>query len=101
MLPAIVIALFVVVISTVAYYWPPSTGEMAVVFPPGTSEKAAFYAVVAAGGSFVSSTRLDNIVIAYAQDTEFSVRVRALGGLMILAARGLCGSNSLKEGSIT
>ena len=79
------------VVGVVGFYAPPPTGEMAVVFAPGTSPATAFYAVVGAGGRFVAPTRLDNIVIAYADQPGFAARVRAFGGLFTLAAHGLCG----------
>ena len=60
------------------------------VFPPGTGEKAVYFAILSAGGRFVAPTRLDNIAVAYADTSDFTERVRALGGLFTLAARGLC-----------
>ena len=91
LLAAVLIALFGLGIGTVAAYAPPARGEMAVVFPPGTSAKAAYFAILEAGGRFVAPTRLDNIAVAYAADAQFVDRVRALGGLFTLAAHGLCG----------
>lgn len=89
-LPALGIAAFALAIGLAAFYAHPGTGEMAVVFAPGTTEKLAHSAILAAGGRFVSPTRLDNIAVAYAVQPDFVERVRALGGLFTLAARGLC-----------
>ena len=89
-LPALLIVGFALALGAVASYAPPATGEMAVVFPPGTGEKAAYAAILSAGGRFVAPTRLDNIAVAYADRPDFAERVRALGGLFTLAARGLC-----------
>ena len=89
-LPALGIAAFALTIGLAASYAPPQTGEMAVVFAPGTTEKLAHAAILSAGGRFVAPTRLDNIAVAYAVQPDFAERVRALGGLFTLAARGLC-----------
>lgn len=89
-LPALLIAGFALAFGAIASYAPPPTGEMAVVFAPGTGEKAAYYAILSAGGRFVAPTRLDNVAVAYADKPDFTERVRALGGLFTLAARGLC-----------
>lgn len=89
-LPALAIAGFALAVASVAYFAPPDTGEMAVVFLPGTSEKAAYAAILSAGGRFVAPTRIDNIAVAFANSPDFAERVRALGGLFTLAARGLC-----------
>lgn len=101
LLPALLIAAFTVVGATAALYAPPDTGEMAVVFPISTSEQAAYAAVTAAGGRFVSGTKFDNIVVAYAVDADFDDRVRALGGLFVLAARGLCAPASAPQEQTT
>jgi hypothetical protein len=90
LLPALLIALFGLGIGAYAFYAPPPRGEMAVVFAPGTSAKTAYLAILAAGGRFVAPTRLDNIAVAYAEDTDFDDRVRSFGGLFTLAAHGLC-----------
>jgi hypothetical protein len=90
LLPALLIAGFALAFGAVASYAPPATGGMAVVFAPGTGEKAAYRAILAAGGRFVAPTRLDNVAVAYAQTPDFAERVRAFGGLFTLAARGLC-----------
>ena len=90
LLPALAIAGFALAAGSVAYMAPPATGEMAVVFLPGTGEKTVHAAILAAGGSFVAPTRLDNIAVAYAHDPDFAGRVSAFGGLFTLAARGLC-----------
>ncbi len=90
MLPALLIAAFAFLSGGVAFYSAPATGEMAVIFPPSTSEQAAYAAIVGAGGKFVSGTKFDNIAVAYAEDPAFAQRVQALGGLLVLAARGLC-----------
>lgn len=95
--PALLIAAFAIIGASLALYAPPATGEMAVVFPLSTSEQAAYSTVVAAGGRFVSGTKFDNIVVAYALDADFDDRVRALGGLFVLAARGLCAPASTPQ----
>lgn len=89
-LPAIALALVTVLFAAAAAYWPPKTGEMAVVFAPGTAETAAFQAVVAAGGSYVGRSKFENIVVAYANTPDFAARVSDLGGLFTMAATGLC-----------
>lgn len=97
LVPALLIAVFAALGGAVAYYLPPATGEMAVVFAPGTTPQAVFHAVLAAGGSYVNSTRLDNVVVVYASQSDFAARIRAEGGLFTLAARGLCGPASPTE----
>lgn len=74
-----------------ASYWPPQTGQVAVVFPFGTTTATAMALVVKAGGRFISSTQLDNVVVAYAADSQFAARVHDTGALFLLAGRGLCG----------
>ena len=90
LVPALLIAGFALSAGAAAFHAPPATGEMAVVFAPGTDERTAYSAILAAGGRFVAPTRLDNIAVAYAEQPDFAERVRALGGLFTLAARGLC-----------
>ncbi len=88
--PALAIAALALAGGGAAYYSPPRTGEVAVVFAPGTSEVAAFSAILAAGGRFVSATRIPFITVAHATDPGFADRIRAAGGLFLLAAKGLC-----------
>lgn len=95
--PAILVALFGFGVAAYAIYAPPSRGEMAVVFSPGTDAKAAYFAILAAGGRFVAPTRLDNVAVAYALDDDFKDRVRGFGGLFTLAAHGLCEPANLTE----
>ena len=90
LVPALLIAVFALAIGATAAYAPPRTGEMAVVFAPGTAEQNVFAAILAARGRFVAPTRFDNIVVAYALDPGFAGRVQAFGGLITLAAHGLC-----------
>lgn len=97
MLPAVLFALLsagAVVGVTMA---PRSTGEMAVVFPPLTDELTAWAIVREAGGLIVSPTQLSNIVVAYAPDDQFQNRVRKLGALFFVAARGLCGPAAVQD----
>lgn len=89
--PALVIGVASMAAGVAAYHAPPQTGEMGVVFAPWTSEAEAFRAVMAAGGRFVNSSRLPNVLIAYALDDAFAVRVREQGAWFTVAARGLCG----------
>ncbi len=91
LLPAVLIAGLAAVGATAAYYAPPETGEMAVMFAPGTDEVLAWQVVLAAGGSFVAPSRFTNVLIAYAPDPGFADRVRAAGALFTFAAQGLCG----------
>jgi hypothetical protein len=80
-----------------AYYAPPATGEMGVIFPPWVDEVTAFSTVVAAGGRIVAPSRFSNIVVAYAEDEQFHARVIAEGAWLLTAAAGLC--SPLKEAS--
>lgn len=89
-LPALAITLIGLGGSAVAYYAPPATGEMAVVFWPGTDQRLAYRTILDAGGRYVAGSRFGNIAIAYAPDPGFSERVRQAGALLLLAARGLC-----------
>lgn len=89
--PALVIGVATMVAGVAAYHLPPETGEMGVVFAPWTSEAEALRAVTAAGGGLVNSSRLPNVLIAYAFDDAFATRVRARGAWFTVAARGLCG----------
>ncbi len=88
--PALFIALATISAGVVAYHSPPPIGEMGVVFAPWTSEAEAVGAVIAAGGRLVNSSRLPNVLIAYAFDDAFEARVRARGAWFTVAARGLC-----------
>ncbi len=88
--PALFIALATIAAAAVAYHAPPQTGEMGVVFAPWTSEAEALGAVIAAGGRLVNSSRLPNVLIAYAFDDTFEARVRERGAWFTVAARGLC-----------
>jgi hypothetical protein len=90
LLPALCLTLVAFAAGAIALYAPPATGEMAVVFAPGTDEASAYAAILAAGGLYVGPTQVPNIVVAYAADPDFSVRVQAQGGWFTLAASGLC-----------
>jgi hypothetical protein len=90
MVPAIALIAVSLVLSAAAFYAPPTQGEMAVVFPFGLSEASEYSAVLAAGGSIVGSTRLPNIIVAFAPDPGFAERIRAAGAFFTLAATGLC-----------
>lgn len=90
LLPALGVTLVALMFGAAASYAPPETGEMAVVFAPGTSEVAAYVAIIAAGGRIVSTSRFENIVIAYALDPGFQHRIGKLGGWFTLSATGLC-----------
>lgn len=91
LLPAIVIAVVAFVGGVIAFYSPPAEGEMAVVFPMGTAESAARGLILEAGGRFVAPTQFSNVAVVFAPDPAFAGRVRALGALFTVAARGLCG----------
>ena len=88
--PALFIALATISAGLVAYHTPPESGEMGVVFAPWISEAEAVGAVIAAGGRLVNSSRLSNVLIAYAFDDAFEARVRQQGAWFTVAARGLC-----------
>ena len=90
MLPAVGVAIFAGIIGLVAFHTPPATGEMGVVFAPWVSQGEAMGAVVAAGGRIVDSSRLSNVIIAYAPDEGFQARVREYGAWFAVAAVGLC-----------
>jgi hypothetical protein len=89
--PALLIAFIAFAAGFAAFYAPPRIGEMGVVFAPWTSEAEAIGAVVAAGGRLVNSSRLSNVLVAYAFDEAFEARVRERGAWFTVAARGLCG----------
>ena len=91
--PALLIVLATIVAGFAAFYAPPKIGEMGVVFAPWTDQVEAINAIVAAGGRFVDSSRLGNVVIAYALDEEFETRVRQHGAWFTVAARGLCAAD--------
>lgn len=63
---------------------------MGVVFAPWMSQAEVMGAVVAAGGRIVDSSRLSNVIIAYAPDAAFQARVREHGAWFTVAATGLC-----------
>src|SRR5687768_11479580 len=86
----VLIALFSLMALLTAYYLPPRQGEIGVVFPPWTEQRDAFGAVVAAGGSIAGTGRFSNIVVAFANDADFTRRILANGAWMVTAARGLC-----------
>lgn len=69
---------------------PPAKGELAVVFPPLTDEMTAWAIVRSAGAQMVGPTQFPNIVVAYAPDQRSQDRMRQLGALFFLAAKGLC-----------
>ena len=94
LLPAAALATFVFAAGAVAFYAPPATGEMAVVFPFGTDQQTAYRLILAQGGRLVGGSRLANILIAYAPDAGFSARIRSAGALFTLAAHGLCGPSA-------
>lgn len=84
------IALFSLTALMAAYYLPPQQGEVGVIFPPWVEQRDAFGAVVAAGGSIAGTGRFSNIVVAFAQNADFTRRILANGAWMVTAARGLC-----------
>lgn len=88
--PALFVALATIAAGVAALHVPPQTGEMGVVFAPWITEAEAVGAVIAAGGRLVNSSRLSNVLIAYAFDDTFDARVRAEGAWFTVAARGLC-----------
>lgn len=96
--PALLLAVASASIGLGATMIAPTTGEMAVVFPPLTDELTAWALVAEAGGLMVAPTRLGNVVVAYAPDPQFQHRLRQLGALFFLAARGLCSSRALSAG---
>ena len=100
LLPALLVAMFGLGLGAYATYAPPSRGEMAVVFLPGTDAKTVYLAIAAAGGRFVAPTRLENVAVAYAEDGDFYDRIRHFGGLLTLAAHGLCAPSVSRKGSI-
>lgn len=89
LLAAVILATSVSLAS--AYYAPPETGEMGVVFPPWIDEGTALAGIVASGGKIVASSNFSNIVVAYAEDDQFSARIRDHGAWFLVAATGLCG----------
>ena len=90
MLPAVSVAAFAGIIGFAALHAPPAAGEMGVVFAPWVSQGEAMGAIVAAGGRIVDSSRLSNVVIAYAPDEGFQARIREYGAWFAVAAVGLC-----------
>jgi hypothetical protein len=89
LLAAVILATTVSLAS--AYYAPPETGEMGVVYPPWIDEGTAIAGIIAAGGKIVASSKFSNIVVAYAEDDQFHSRVREHGAWFLVAATGLCG----------
>lgn len=77
-------------IMVVGYYAPPERGELAVIFPPWFSEIAAIESIMAAGGAIVGRGKFDNVIIAFASDSEFAGRVFEHGAWFLASARGLC-----------
>jgi len=88
--PAIVIAASTIILGVYASYSPPLHGQMAVVFAPGTKQIDTINAVTRAGGSFVSPTRFNNVIIVFAPDKYFRRDISQYGGWFTLAAQGLC-----------
>ena len=88
--PALAIGLVSGVALLIAYHLPPERGEIGVIFPPWTAQTEALGAIVAAGGSIVSTGRFSNIVIAFSHEEGFSQRVTGFGAWFTTAARGLC-----------
>lgn len=99
LLPALVLAVAAGTIALGATMAPPAVGEMAVVFPLFTDELTAWALVTQAGGMLVAPTRLGNVVVAYAPDPQFQHRMRQLGAVFFVAARGLCSSRAISAGS--
>lgn len=91
LLPSLLLGGAAIIITLATFYAPPARGEVAVVFPFGTRSEAAISLIGAAGGRLVTTTQLDNVVVAFATDPQFLDRVRALGALFGFAGRGLCG----------
>jgi hypothetical protein len=89
--PALLVACFATSTGFAAFYAPPPTGELGVVFAPWVSEVEAVAAVAAAGGRLGNPSRLPNVLVAYAADPGFDARVRSRGAWFTVAARGLCG----------
>jgi hypothetical protein len=98
--PVLLAAIFLVTTVSLAsaYYAPPETGEMGVVYPPWIDEGTALAGVIAAGGKIVASSNFSNIVVAYAEDDQFRSRIREQGAWFLVAATGLCGP--VKETSL-
>jgi hypothetical protein len=90
MLPAAAVAIFTLIVGFAALQAPPQAGEMGVVFAPWVSQAEAMGAIVAAGGSIVDTSRLNNVVIAYGPDETFQHKVRDQGAWFTVAATGLC-----------
>lgn len=90
LLPSLLLGSAAILVTLASLYAPPARGEVAVVFPFGTRSDAAIALIAEAGGRLVSTTQLDNIVVAFATDPQFLDRVRALGALFGFAGQGLC-----------
>ena len=90
LLPSLLLGSAAVLVTLATLYAPPTRGEVAVVFPFGTRSDAAIALIGAAGGRLVTTTQLDNVVVAFATDPHFLDRVRALGALFGFAGQGLC-----------
>lgn len=97
MVPAVLLALFSAGAVAGTAMAPKAVGEMAVVFPPLTDEITAWAIIRQAGGLIVSPTQLSNIVVAYAPDDQFQTRVRELGALFFVAAKGICGPVAVQD----
>ncbi|UYQ72275.1 hypothetical protein OF122_00320 [Pelagibacterium flavum] len=95
--PALIYSAVSVLLVAAFMLAPQSKGEMAVAFSPFTSEETAWSIVRAAGGYAVGPTRIPNIVVAYADDSDFQQRARSLGALFFLKASGLCAPQTNRE----
>ncbi len=93
-LPSLGLAAAAVLVALFTLYAPPSRGAVGVFFPFGTTSTTAIALIGAAGGRLVTTTQLDNVVVAYADDGRFLDRIRALGALFVFAGRGLCAPQS-------
>lgn len=89
-LPALAFAALTATLGIAATMAPPDTGVLAVVFPVMTDEVTAWSIVQSAGGQVVGPTQYSNIVVVYSPDIATRDRMRQLGALFFLAAKGLC-----------
>lgn len=90
-IPALVFALTVFSSISTTALWTDNTGEMGIVFPLGMNSTAVMTAIIQSGGALVTTTRLDNVVVAASRDIHFQERARAHGALFFFKAAGLCG----------
>jgi hypothetical protein len=97
LIPALGFSAMAVALSVGITMAAPARGEMAVAFSPFTSESTAWAIIHEAGGLMVAPTRLPNVVVVYAADTEFQQRARTLGALFFLKATGLCAPETRPE----